>query len=558
MMHPSVGRFVLAYYILCFFFMGSTSEPLYYNCPNTSTYNPNTTYRANLNFLLSTLSSNATRDDGFYNFTAGSDGDTTVYGLFMCRGDVSTRDCEACVKDASADILQLCPKEKTAIIWYDFCMLRYSDKSMFGRVDQSVGLNFLNAENASEPQTKFTRVVGMAFGQMTTRAAAGDRSGKKFATQETDLDEFNTIYCLVQCTPDLSDSDCQTCLRSAIEKLYASFGGRLLFPSCSVRYEGYPFYNSTAASAPPLIPAPPPNTSPTPEASVSCGYEGYFLLKLQSLAAAVEDGCCRIDLQSLVQTKRSGYSRSTCCLQESNSRSCEGKEEADDEHGNNGSSSKVIIAIIVPAVGITLFISIFCFLRIRNVKKRNTTTHTTDVIGVSAEESSQYDFVIVQAITNDFSPESKIGEGGYGPVYKGMLQSGQEVAVKRLSRSSGQGAKEFKNEVEVVVKLQHRNLAWEQWRDGTPLEILDPVLAKSYKANEVIQCIHIGLLCVQDVAVERPTMAEVMLSSYSSNNWPSPREPAFYHGGSEGMPREPELEQPMTVNVVSISELYPR
>nr|GMC90954.1 putative receptor-like protein kinase At4g00960 [Ipomoea batatas]GME20579.1 putative receptor-like protein kinase At4g00960 [Ipomoea batatas] len=128
--------------------------------------------------------------------------------------------------------------------------------------------------------------------------------------------------------------------------------------------------------------------------------------------------------------------------------------------GNNGSSSKVIIAIVVPAVGITLFISIFCFLRIRNVKKRKTTTHsrTTDVIGASAEESSQYDFATVKAITNDFSPESKIGEGGYGPVYKGMLPSGQEVAVKRLSRSSGQGAQEFKNEVEVVVKLQHRNL----------------------------------------------------------------------------------------------------
>ncbi|XP_019174551.1 PREDICTED: putative receptor-like protein kinase At4g00960 isoform X2 [Ipomoea nil] len=657
MMHPPIGRFVLAYYYIlcfcfCFFFIGTTSQPLGHICPNNSTYAPNTsTYQANLNSLLSTLSSNANRDDGFYKFTAGSDRDTTVYGVFMCRGDISTRDCEVCVKDASAYILQICPKQKTAIIWYDFCMLRYSDKSMFGRADQSVWLNLLNKQNASD-QTKLTWVAGMAFGQLTTRAAAGDRSGKKFATQETDFDEFNRIYCLGQCTPDLSDSDCQTCLRSAIEKLYASYGGIVLSPSCNVRFEGYPFYHSTAASAPPLIPAPPPNTSPTP--------------------------------------------------------------------GNNGSSSKVIIAIVVPAVGITLFISIFCFLRIRNVKKRNTTTHTTDVIGVSAEESSQYDFATVQAITNDFSPESKIGEGGYGPVYMGMLPSGQEVAVKRLSRSSGQGAQEFKNEVEVVVKLQHRNLVrllgfctegeekiliyefvpnksldyflfdpdkqyllewsrrfkiirgiargllylhedsrlriihrdlkasnilldanmdpkiadfgmaricgidqtqgstnrivgtygymspeyamhgefsiksdvfsfgvllleiitgkknrnfcqsnkaqdllsyvWEQWRDSWPLKILDPALGESYTINEVIQCIHIGLLCVQEDVDKRPTMAEVMsmLISYSGNNWSVPREPAFYRGGSKNMSKEIELQQSVTVNEMSISELCPR
>nr|GMD83070.1 putative receptor-like protein kinase At4g00960 [Ipomoea batatas] len=248
-------------------------------------------------------------------------------------------------------------------------------------------------------------------------------------------------------------------------------------------------------------------------------------------------------------------------------------------HGSPNSPAEVIIvAIVVPVVGILLLIAVlYYFLRIIRISKNpNTKIQTTDLTGISTEDQSlQYDFAIIQAITNDFSPECKIGKGGYGYVYKGMLPSKQEVAIKRLSRSSGQGSKEFKNEVEVVAKLQHRNLvrllgycsereekilAWEQWRDGTPLEILDPVLAKSYKVNEVIQCIHIGLLCVQDVAVERPTMAEVMLmlSSYSSNNWPSPREPAFYHGGSEGMPREPELEQPMTVNVVSISELYPR
>ncbi|KAK8525697.1 hypothetical protein V6N13_090905 [Hibiscus sabdariffa] len=64
---------------------------------------------------------------------------------------------------------------------------------------------------------------------------------------------------------------------------------------------------------------------------------------------------------------------------------------------------------------------------------------------------------IVQA-TDTFSFNNKLGEGGFGPVYKGTLANGQEIAVKRLSKSSGQGLNEFKNEVKLIAKLQHRNL----------------------------------------------------------------------------------------------------
>ena len=59
--------------------------------------------------------------------------------------------------------------------------------------------------------------------------------------------------------------------------------------------------------------------------------------------------------------------------------------------------------------------------------------------------------------TNCFSDENKLGEGGYGPVYKGLFD-GQQIAVKRLSRSSRQGLAEFKNELIIVAKLQHTNL----------------------------------------------------------------------------------------------------
>ncbi|KAG5236057.1 G-type lectin S-receptor serine/threonine-protein kinase [Salix suchowensis] len=60
--------------------------------------------------------------------------------------------------------------------------------------------------------------------------------------------------------------------------------------------------------------------------------------------------------------------------------------------------------------------------------------------------------------TDNFSESNKLGEGGFGPVYKGTLTNGQEIAVKKLSKNSRQGLDEFKNEVKHIVKLQHRNL----------------------------------------------------------------------------------------------------
>ncbi|KAI7753575.1 hypothetical protein M8C21_021409, partial [Ambrosia artemisiifolia] len=60
--------------------------------------------------------------------------------------------------------------------------------------------------------------------------------------------------------------------------------------------------------------------------------------------------------------------------------------------------------------------------------------------------------------TNDFSVENKLGEGGFGPVYKGVLEEGLEIAVKRLSKFSRQGLDEFENEVMCIAKLQHRSL----------------------------------------------------------------------------------------------------
>ncbi|WOG89929.1 hypothetical protein DCAR_0209170 [Daucus carota subsp. sativus] len=81
-----------------------------------------------------------------------------------------------------------------------------------------------------------------------------------------------------------------------------------------------------------------------------------------------------------------------------------------------------------------------------------------NVEDIRSDEFLQYDFTTIEVATDFFSDVNKLGQGGFGAVYKGLLKNGQEVAVKRLSRGSNQGEQEFKNEVLLVAQLQHRNL----------------------------------------------------------------------------------------------------
>ncbi|KAF7045515.1 hypothetical protein CFC21_054620 [Triticum aestivum] len=75
-----------------------------------------------------------------------------------------------------------------------------------------------------------------------------------------------------------------------------------------------------------------------------------------------------------------------------------------------------------------------------------------------SSEFKLFDFSQVSDATSNFSDENKLGQGGFGPVYKGQLPKGMEIAIKRLASNSCQGFTEFKNEVQLIAKLQHTNL----------------------------------------------------------------------------------------------------
>ncbi|GLT52622.1 hypothetical protein SLA2020_259530 [Shorea laevis] len=122
--------------------------------------------------------------------------------------------------------------------------------------------------------------------------------------------------------------------------------------------------------------------------------------------------------------------------------------------GNDTTRRTIIISVVASVVGVLLLVP--CIWIILKRRKPKETVETADEM-IKAE-SLQYDFATVRGATNNFNDENKLGQGGFGAVYRGRLQNGQHVAIKRLSSGSGQGDTEFRNEVLLVAKLQHRNL----------------------------------------------------------------------------------------------------
>ncbi|XP_058725227.1 cysteine-rich receptor-like protein kinase 44 [Vicia villosa] len=641
----------------------NNTQNFHYFCDfnNRGNFTNNSTYQTNLKTLLSTLTSNTQINYGFYNFSNGQN-TNKVNAIALCRGDVkSQNDCLRCLKSSSNNLTQLCPNQKEAIGWYEDekCMLRYSDRSIFRLLETGPAYYANNLANATDLRV-FNETVRDLLDNLTQRASSGD-SSLKFAADSARGPNDQTIYGLVQCTPDLSESDCSSCLVQSVARIPIDcckdkIGGRVVRPSCNMRFEtNFPFYDLTATPPPPLSTTNNTSSPPPP-----------------------------------------GKSKTT-----------------------------TIIAIVVSVVAIMVLILIFIYLRVRKrSKKFRIQEEEEDDDEIEISESLQFKLDTIRDATNDFCDENKLGQGGFGTVYRGTLPNGQEIGVKRLSKDSGQGDLEFKNEVVLVAKLQHRNLVrllgfciegrerllvyefvpnksldyfifdetkraclnwerrykiiagiargilylhedsrlriihrdlkasnilldgemnpkiadfgmarlfavdqtqentnrivgtygymapeyamhgqfsvksdvfsfgvlileiisghknsgvrrgdtneyllsfvWRSWRDGSPTNIIDPTIIND-SVNEVLRCIHIGLLCVQENASSRPTMASVvlMLNSHSLS-LPRPSEPAFYVGSGAVdfqniMMQSSEYNSGQeSINQVSITEPYPR
>ncbi|XP_050384050.1 G-type lectin S-receptor-like serine/threonine-protein kinase At4g27290 [Argentina anserina] len=131
---------------------------------------------------------------------------------------------------------------------------------------------------------------------------------------------------------------------------------------------------------------------------------------------------------------------------------------------DNSLKRTLVIALISAAVGLLIITFGYFFLwkkRLGRIARKMSENKSTVIAGgvKNDAELPLFSLKSIFAATNNFSGDNKVGEGGFGPVYKGILPENQEVAIKRLSKKSGQGHQEFMNELKLIAKLQHTNLA---------------------------------------------------------------------------------------------------
>ncbi|KAG2313051.1 hypothetical protein Bca4012_027632 [Brassica carinata] len=118
---------------------------------------------------------------------------------------------------------------------------------------------------------------------------------------------------------------------------------------------------------------------------------------------------------------------------------------------------------------------------IKPFKRTSNSALEDDIERIAALEQKVFSFQALVSATKDFNPTHKLGEGGFGPVFKGRLPDGRDIAVKKLSQASRQGKNEFVNEAKLLAKVQHRNVVnlWGYCTHGD-----DKLLVYEYVANE--------------------------------------------------------------------------
>ncbi|KAJ0986349.1 hypothetical protein J5N97_004705, partial [Dioscorea zingiberensis] len=115
-------------------------------------------------------------------------------------------------------------------------------------------------------------------------------------------------------------------------------------------------------------------------------------------------------------------------------------------------STGAILGIVVAACGLIALMSTFIWFCLRRKIAENNELQGLEL------QTGYFTLRQIKAATSNFDPANKIGEGGFGPVYKGVLPDGSVIAVKQLSSKSKQGNREFINEIGMISALHHPNL----------------------------------------------------------------------------------------------------
>ncbi|XP_074267407.1 cysteine-rich receptor-like protein kinase 15 [Silene latifolia] len=370
-------------------------------------------------------------------FYSGANGEAPdkVYGLYLCRNDVGIDVCSTCIDGAFRGITGECPFSGEAIVWYDKCMLRYASRDIFSLSETTPALREVNTADIPN-YAVFSPVFNSSMRELVKNASS---DLPYFAMAKTNWTSNQTFYSYAQCTPDLSVTDCSSCLNTALaDVMYCcskNMGAKILQPSCQLRFETGPFLNDTPSSPaspppPPLPPAHfPPSNHPPP--------------------GDIEEPSLKPAILGAI-------------------------------------AGSVSVGLIVLAVVLWI-----CLCRKKPIEESNIVPpaspmalHDDGTEGLGDAEFVQYNFATLKTATGDFSAANTLGKGGFGFVYKGTLESGEQLAIKRLSSTSGQGTKEFMAEARFLAKLQHTNLVKLQ---GFCLEGDEKLLVYEFMPNSSLE-----------------------------------------------------------------------
>lgn len=429
----------------------------FFTCSTTGEVDPRGKYAANVALTLSSLTT-TTPPTGFSNLTVGDSPSNLVYGLALCRGDVSPSTCHTCLQTSAVDAPRLCPGSASAAVYYDECRLRYSWQPFFSTLVPNPRDPFLFSFRRVTDLATFQDRFGQLMGGLRQRAAFGDGSGL-FASGSVEygLGGADRLYGLVQCTRDLSHDQCAACLDEPVRRVLnermdsdeITFQGG----SCYLRYAFWPFFNASVVAPPATAtfgspPSPPFAAGPTAEAPSP----------FSAPAPGVADNST-VDTSSPPVIGIGGGGA--------------GK--------NHTVTIIVAIAIGVAIVAFLLLIAAAAMkkkkprpikLGTRNLelqednglkfhrlasKKKNFLKDPRSPSG-RALDLQKLDMAALRQATEGFSGSRVIGRSEYGVVYKGEL-SGREFAIKRITAQPRMGLSHAEKEFKSLSKLQHPNLA---------------------------------------------------------------------------------------------------
>ncbi|KAG0496174.1 hypothetical protein HPP92_000865 [Vanilla planifolia] len=376
------------------------SDPLYTLCLGENYTSPSP-YASNLHFLLANLISQTPNDKAFYSTQrVGSDNLTASFGLAQCRLDSSPTSCADCLNRAAYIVNNSCPGNKSAFVRNELCVLRYADSLFFSVLEASSFAYLFKNNKVGNPVAFKNQVNGMLNGliQAVMKSELKIAAGMLSISTEPNYQKL-PIYGLVWCLMDISQVDCFQCLEQALNGIEGccgdKFGAGYFTISCIVTYDDHPF----------------------------------FSLSLFQIGSPPERA--------------------------------RGKEQPENPPGAGSrfnNRKKLILAISVSAAILSAFI-VLCIILIGRSRLAHRSTPKCGVEeDLRAIKFVMLPFASLKSATSNFSDENKLGEGRCGPVYKGVLSDGRQIVVKRLSKASGQGLTELRNEAALVAQLQHKNL----------------------------------------------------------------------------------------------------